>query len=88
MKRQKGFSTTLIIVIIAALVVLGLFLMSGKGTNLYNKGTQPTTQTQQSTTPAIQNNSALNAAASYLDNTDIDNIDTELNQTDAEAATF
>jgi len=90
MKNQKGFSTIVIVIaIVAILVALGVFLMSQKGTNIYNReGQQQVTQTQQPTTSAIQNSNDLDATAADLDNTNVDELDNELNQMDADASTF
>ncbi|KKS13790.1 MAG: hypothetical protein UU67_C0016G0003 [Candidatus Daviesbacteria bacterium GW2011_GWB1_41_5] len=89
MKNQKGFSTIVIVIaIVAVLVALGFYLVSQKDTNLYNKGGQQVTQTQQPATSAIQNSSDLDATATDLDNTNVDEVDNELNQIDADASTF
>ena len=89
MKNQKGFSSVIIIVIVVILIAIGVFMAVKRVTSLntYNKGGQQVTQTQPATS-AIQNSSDLDAAAADLDKTDIDGMDTELNQIDADASTF
>lgn len=69
---------SLIITIGVVIVLIALFLSTQKG------GLPQTTQN----VPAIQNTSGLNSVASELDNTDLNELDKELNQLDADASTF
>lgn len=80
MKNKKGFSPVVIILIVAIFIAIGVFMAVKKG--------QQITQTQQPATSVIQNTSDLDAAATDLDKTDVDGMDTELNQIDADASTF
>lgn len=86
-RKQKGFSPIIAIIAVGVVVVIiALFLSTQKG-NLptpERAGTQKTTQG----VPAIQNTNGLNAAASALDNTDLNQLDKELNQLDSDASTF
>lgn len=90
MKNKKGFSQVIIIAIVAILITIGVFMAVRKSTSLNtdNKGGQQVTQTQQPKVAAIQNSSDLDATAAELDNTNVDEVDTELNQMDADASTF
>ena len=88
MKReQKGFISTLLIITIGVVVVIiVLFLSTGKG-NVPAPGKTDTLQTTQNV-PAIQDTSGLDTATSELDNTDLNAVDKELDQLDAETSTF
>ena len=90
MKNKKGFSTIVIIAIVAILIAIGIFMVVKKGTNfnIYNKQGPQVTQTQQPQASPIQNSSDLNVTSADLDNTYLDGIDAELNQIDADASTF
>ncbi|OGD85935.1 hypothetical protein A2696_00820 [Candidatus Curtissbacteria bacterium RIFCSPHIGHO2_01_FULL_41_13] len=90
MKNKKGFSTIVIIAIVAILIAIGVVMAVKKGANLniYNKQGPQVTQTQQPQASPIQNSSDLNVTSADLDNTDLDGIDAELNQIDADASTF
>ncbi len=82
-KKQKGFSLILAIAAVAIVVVVAVVFFSTQKRGLPT-GTQQTTQS----VPAIQDISGLNAVASELDSTNVDEIDTELNQLDTDASTF
>ncbi len=91
MKKQKGFSLIIIIAIVAVVILAGVFLvfkMTAAPTNLGNQNGQPVVETQQPTQSAIQNSAGLDAAATDLDKTDIDSVNTELNQLDKDATAF
>lgn len=90
MKNKKGFSQVIIIAIVAILIAIGVAMAVKKGTNLniYDKQGPQVTQTQQPQASPIQNSSDLNVTLADLDNTDVDGIDAELNQIDADASTF
>ena len=90
MKNKKGFSTIVIIAIVAILIAIGVVMAVKKGANLniYNKQGPQVTQTQQPQASPIQNSSDLNVTLADLDNTDLDGIDAELNQIDADASIF
>lgn len=78
--NQREFVRVLVIsVVVAIVVVAALFFLNQKGT---------VTQQKAQNSPAIQNSDDLNKVSSDLDNTDITQLDTELNQVNTDAATF
>ncbi len=81
-KNQKGFAPILIIAIIAVVAVAGYFFLSQKGKYA------TTTPSSNGSYSAIQNSSDLDTAANDLDNTDINQADTELNQLNSDASSF
>lgn len=78
-RKQKGFSPIIAIIAVGVVVVIMALFLSTQRTE-----TQPTTQN----VPAIQNANDLNTVASELDNADLNAVDKELNQLDADASTF
>lgn len=86
-RKQKGFISTLLVIAIGVIVVIiVLFLSTGKG-NVPAPEKTDTLQTTQNV-PAIQDANDLNTAASELDNTDLNAVDKELDQLDSETSTF
>jgi hypothetical protein len=81
MKNQKG-NTMLIVLIFVALVLVGGYFFLNRGAPSNN---QPSSQQQSN---AIQNDSGLMSASNDLDSTNVDGIDTELNQNDTDASSF
>lgn len=81
---QKGTNTTLLIIVIALLLV-GAFLFLKRTSNLSSltTGTQETNQASQ-----IQGKSDLDTTTTDLDNTNVDELDNELGQLDADSQTF
>lgn len=77
--RQIGFSPIITIITLGVVVVIMALFLSTQRT-----GTQPTIQS----VPAIQDANGLDAVASELDNTDLNELDRELNQLDADTSTF
>lgn len=91
MKGKKGLSSIVVIIAIVAIVVaIGVFMAVKKGSNLnvYNKGGGQQVTQQQPSIPAIKNSSDLDATAADLDKTDVDGMDSKLNQIDTDASTF
>ena len=79
MKKSNNDTGIVIAVIaIAVVVVMGLFLMGRGGMLTVSQQTDQKTQT-------IQNTSDLNSASTDLDSTDLNGMDKELNQLDADA---
>lgn len=75
-KNQKGFAPLLVIVVLAIVAAAVLYLNQNK------IGTQQTAQN----TPVIQNSDDLTSVSSDLDNTNTNELDTELNQISADAS--
>jgi predicted negative regulator of RcsB-dependent stress response len=84
MKNQKG-NTMLIVLVIAAIVLVGGYLFYKGGT--MPSGNQPSSQVQQQSN-AIQNDSELMSASSDLDSTNVDSMDNQLNQNTTDASSF
>jgi hypothetical protein len=84
MKNQKR-NTMLIVLVIAAVVLVGGYLFYRGGT--MPSGNQPSSQVQQQSN-AIQNDSGLLSASDDLDSTNVDSIDSQLNQNTAEASSL
>ncbi|MBI3385570.1 hypothetical protein HY031_00630 [Candidatus Gottesmanbacteria bacterium] len=80
-KNQKGFTPILIIAIIAIVAVAGYFFLTKKGTYI-------ATPSGNGSSTAIQNSSGLNNAENDLDNADINQVDTELNQLSSDTSSF
>ncbi|MEX2028173.1 MAG: hypothetical protein WD988_01585 [Candidatus Curtissbacteria bacterium] len=80
MKNNKGNSQLMILIAALVLILLAVFYFA----NQKNTQTTPTTQSQST----IENTQGLDAAASELDATDVDSVDTSLNQNDTDAASF
>lgn len=78
-KNQKG-NVLLVLLIIIMAVVVGVYLV-GQKTNLFSK-------TGTNTLNSIQNDSELKGATAELDNTNMDAIDSELGQNDADLSSF
>jgi len=81
MKNQKG-NTMLIILVIAAIVLVGGYLFYKGG--IMPSGNQPSQQQSN----AIQNDNELMSASSDLDNTNVDSMDNQLNQNTTDASSF
>jgi len=83
MEKQKGISSTMIIAAAVFIIVVLVFLF-------LPKRSAPPTETQQPSraTSEIQNGNDLNTAMSELDNTNVDEIDTQLNQIRSDASSF
>lgn len=80
-KNQKGLSSTLLIIaVVAVIAVVGIIFLKKQSNIGLNK---PIPQTGQS---SIQNSSDLNSASADLDNTNIDGLDSELNQVSSDAS--
>ena len=84
MKNQKG-NTMLIVLVIAVIVLIGGYLFYKGGTMSSNN--QPSQQVQQQSN-VIQNDSELMSASGDLDNTNVDSMDSQLNQNTTEASSF
>ena len=84
MKNQKG-NTMLIVLVITAIVLVGGYLFYKGGAMSLNN--QPSSQVQQQSN-AIQNDSGLMSASGDLDNTNVDSMDSQLNQNTTEASSF
>lgn len=85
--KQKGLSPRIAIIAVGVVVVIIALLLSAQKGSLPTPeriGTQQTTQN----VPVIQDANGLNAVASELDNTDLNEFDKELNQLEADASTF
>ena len=80
MKKQKG-NTLLIVLILAAAVLIGGYV-------LYQRGAMPSANQPEQQSNAIQNDSGLQSASNDLDSTNVDSMDTELNQTTQDASNF
>ncbi len=79
-KNQKGFSPLLIIVLVlAAIAAVTLFLSSQRRLE---------TQQLSQNTPSINNTSDLNTTSTDLDNTDMGQFDSDLNQLKVDASAF
>ncbi len=79
---KPGIIAVVVIVVIAAVYLL---TRGNSVSNPYNQSTAnpPTTQTQ-----GIQNDNDLTAASNDLDNTDLNNVDGDLNQNDTDTSAF
>ncbi len=89
MKSKKGLSSPVIIIAVIAIVIaVGAYIAVQKGTNLNVNKLQPVSKIQKPVSSAIQNSNGLNTAEADLDNTNLDDVDSELNQIDADASTF
>ena len=75
----------LIVLVIAAVVLVGGYLFYKGGTMPLNN--QPSSQVQQQSN-VIQNDSELMSASSDLDNTNVDSMDSQLNQNTTEASSL
>ena len=80
-KNQKGFAPILIIAISAVVAIAGYFVLS-------QKGKYTASPSSNGSYPAIQGSSDLNTAANDLDNTDTNQVDTELDQLGSDASSF
>lgn len=82
-KNQKGLSLILAVIAVAIVVIVAMvFFLTQKGS--LSTGIQPTSQN----VPAIQDTDGLNNTASELDNTNLDEMDAELNRLDSDTSTF
>lgn len=77
--NQKGTNTILVLIIIAIVLIAGVFFL--RKANHLPPSSSVTPQTEQT----IQRKSDLDAATNDLDNTDIDGVDNELTQLDKDA---
>lgn len=86
-RKQNGFISMPLIIAIGVIVVIVIFfLLTGKGSVPVPEKIVTPQITQN--VPAIQDTSGLNTAATELDNTDLNAVDKELDQLDAETSTF
>lgn len=92
--NKKGFSPVLIVVILAVLVLLGItvyFLVirqPGSSTPSYSLPTTQQTPTQTEAVPTVKSAQDLNTVVNDLDKTNLDSMDSQLNQNAADAAGF
>lgn len=93
MNNQKG-QILIMVVILAVVVILGVgfyFIRNQAGNstigNNPNQVTQPSGQST-SSVPAINNPQDLTTTSNNLDSTDVDGLNTQLNQNDTDAANF
>lgn len=78
--NNKGFSSILIIILIAAVVVIaGIYLVA-------KKGTAPSTVVTSGA--PLQTSKDLDKVSTELDNADVTSLDTQINQLDADASSF
>lgn len=85
---KKSIFKWILIYVIIAVVAYGLiyyFFFANKGGYIYNN-TQGNNYEQ--TIPTVQNNQDLTSALDNLDATDINQLESELNQNDADASLF
>lgn len=83
MKSQRGNQMLVPLLIVAILLVLGVYFIGRS-----QKGYAPTSR-QQESSREIQSSSGLNQASSDLDAVDVDStIDTGLSQNDSDASSF
>ena len=93
-KNQKGFAPILILAVIAIITVAGYFFFVQRGNIATTPSNTANTQYQQQyqqanqNVPAIQSSGDLNTAANDLDNTDIGQVNTELNQLGSDVSAF
>lgn len=81
-KNQKGLSPEwLIVAVLGIIIIVGVVFLKNQNR------VEPKDQTSQNSQSDIQNNNELNTAATDLDNTEIDNLDNDLNQLE-ETANF
>ncbi len=76
MNRQKGFSPIILILVLVLIAIgaVGAILLAR------NTGTSSPTQSPSAQVSEVKSASDLNSAASALDSSDLNQIDTELNQ--------
>lgn len=80
MKKETG-NTLIALVLIIIVVVLAFWFFMKSGYKLPS-------QTAQNTTPAIQDKSGLDSASKQLDGTDLNQMDSGLNQLSSDSASF
>lgn len=72
-KNQKGFSNLLIIAIVLVIATAGVLMF------------KPQTS---KTVPATENSSVLNSSSTELDSTNVDSMDTGINQINTDSSSF
>lgn len=86
-RNQKEFSLILAIIALGVIIIIAVISLSVQKRELLTlekTGTQPTSPGM----PAIQNADDLNTTASELDNTDLNILEKELNQLEADISSF
>lgn len=81
MKKQSG-NVLVALILVAAVVVLALWFFMKSGYKL------PSQTAQNNAAPAIQNKSGLDSASKQLDGTDLNQMDSGLNQLSSDSASF
>ncbi len=97
MRNQKGFAQVLVIAVVLLIALIAIFYfvknqggnpLSNPLTQTSNQSAQETTVTNQASVPAINSPQDLTTASNDLDSTDINGLNTQLNQNDTDASNF
>ena len=81
-------TTTITIITAIILVVIGAVYFLSKGSSITNPTNQSATNPPSQQTQGIQNDSDLTSASNDMDNTDVNSVDSELNQNDTDVSIF
>lgn len=87
MKNQRG-NMQLVIILVLVGIVIAVLLVQQKSNILPKAATPESTINQTDSSQVIQNDSDLTKTSDSLDNTDINIIDSSLNQNDTDSSNF